>query len=172
MGVAHERCLWKTLRKETKLCGQTKAYFIRFIRLASVVHHLKTMENWCHESRRWRTGFLTSRSLAQTQYIFHRYSRAIHTATIREIIRRSTAVLARTRISRRLSISCMQQESRLSWMVYLTMWDAASGHFRMYLKIAGIPRTKTGSISASMAIPTITMDSGMRAGKETLTLSN
>ncbi len=25
-----------------------------------------------------------------------------------------------------------KQESRLSWMVYLTMWDAASGHFRMY----------------------------------------
>ena len=42
----------------------------------------------------------------------------------------------------------------------------------MYLKIAGIPRTKTGSISASMAIPTITTDSGTRAGKETLTLSN
>lgn len=94
-----------------------------------LVSRIKKVEDWIPHIQK----------LGANAIYFHRYSRAIHTATIREIIRRSTAVLARTRISRRLSISCMQQESRLSWMVYLTMWDAASGHFRMYLKSLGFP---------------------------------
>ena len=48
--------------------------------------------------------------------------------------------------------------------------DFADGHFRMCWKNAGIPRTKTGSISVLMAIPTTMTGSGMRAGKAIMTL--
>ena len=57
-------------------------------------------------------------------------------------------------------------------MVYLTMWDEASGHLKMYRRRNEIHRTKTGSISALTATAAIMTDSGMKDGKAILSWSN
>lgn len=57
-------------------------------------------------------------------------------------------------------------------MVYLTMWDEASEHLKMYRRRNGIHRTKTGSISALTATAAIMTDSGMKDGKAILSWSN
>ena len=50
-------------------------------------------------------------------------------------------------------------------MVFSITLAEDSGHFRMYLRNAGILRIKTGFISILMAILTIMMVYGMKAGK-------
>ena len=56
----------------------------------------------------------------------------------------------------------------LAWIITKLMRVPA--HFRMCWKNAGIPHTRTGSISVLTVIPTTMTDSGMKAGKAITTL--
>ena len=66
----------------------------------------------------------------------------------------------------RMSVTiCISIISKSCWTEFSTTLDAVSGHFRMFWRKNGIPRTKTGSTSVLTATQTITTVCGMRLGR-------
>ena len=119
-----------------------------------------------------QTGFRTSKNLAPMPSIFPRSLSLTHTVTIPGIIQRSIPDSVRMKTLPQSVTIFIKKVSKLYQTVYSTMLAAVSGHFRMFWRKNGIPRTKTGSTSVLTATQTITTVCGMRAGKVTTIWSN
>ena len=142
------------------------------IRSDSAARRTKTTASVKTVSARFATGPITSVHWAQTRSIFPRCLNPMRTAMTPVISAYWTAVWAQTLTLRTCALICTAAASASYWTAYSTTSAAASGHCKMFVPKSGIRPTRTGSISILMVTPTITTDSGTRAGKATTNLSS
>ena len=100
------------------------------------------------------------------------YKKDILTDYLQEISEKLTAGLEATRILQRCAGACMRPESAWCWTVCSTMWEEASGPFRMCRRKSGTPPTRTGLSSILTETAATMTASGTRAGKDTTSWSS